>query len=1258
MDFVQICTKNTKDGLEIYPDFIVGRSRDLMVRARSFYAVWAEDRGLWSTDEYDIQHLVDYLLKQKANEYEAAGTPCTVKYLRSFNTNGWKQFQNFVGSVSDNSHQLDEKLTFLNQKTKKADYVSRTLPYALVSAPTPAWDELVGHLYLPEERAKIEWAIGAVISGDAKTIQKFLVFYGSAGTGKSTVLNIIQKLFEGYTTSFEAKALVGNNNSFSTEIFANNPLVAIQHDGDLSRIEDNSKLNSIISHEDMTMNAKYKPSYTAKLNAMLFMGTNKPVKISDAKSGLLRRLIDVHPTGKTLPPARYHALMSQIDFELGAIANYCLDVYRSMGKNYYNTYRPLEMMFQTDIFFNFIEAHYDTFKYQDGASLKQAYALYKEYCSDTGIEFTLPQYKFREELKNYFSSFQDRVVQDGNTVRSYYSGFTSQPFKSPTDKVGATFSLVLDETTSLFDLEFAEQPAQPAKEDGTPKTYWANVKTTLSEVDTKETHYVKLREQHIVIDFDLKDELTGLKSLEKNLAAASEWPPTYAEVSRSGSAIHLHYDFAGDTSTLASSYSEGIEIKTFRGDSSLRRRVSRCNNVPIATLNGGLPTKEKKMVGGDTIKSEKGLRDLIARNLRKEIHPGTKPSIDFISKILDDAYQSGMTYDLTDLKSKLIAFANNSTNQPLECLRTVQRMRLKSSAEAPTPVVEKPKDSRFVFYDIEVYPNLFIVCWKFHKVGPVVKMINPSPMDIEALFKLKLIGFNNRRYDNHILWARFMGYDNEQLYRLSKKIIDGNTASMFGEAYDLSYADIFDFARKKQSLKKWQIEIGIRHQEMDIPWDEPVKDEDIPRVVEYCANDVVSSEAVFEHIRQDFVAREILAELSGLQVNDTTAKHAAKIIFGDERNPQREFVYTDLSKEFPGYVFEKGKSTYRGVETGEGGLVRAKPGMYENVALLDVASMHPASIIQLNLFGKYTPNFTALVDLRLAIKAKDYDLAAKAYGGKLAKYLGDPQGANDLAEALKIVINSVYGLTSANFINPFRDSRNRDNIVAKRGALFMVDLERAIEEQGFTVAHIKTDSVKIPDATPDIIEFVKEFGAKYGYNFEYNPDKDLYEALCLVNEAVYVARKGNEWTAVGAQFQHPYVHKTLFTGEELVFDDFCEAKSVVVGAMYIDFRPDIPGTPAVGDMRFIGRTGRFVPVVEGFGGGTLYRVKDGKPYAVAGTKGYLWIEADVAWSIFKDGAETPFGPSNEFIDMRYFNKLAEDARNAIDYFGEYARFVG
>src|SRR5262249_26041291 len=154
--------------------------------------------------------------------------------------------------------------------------------------------------------------------------------------GKSTILNVVQKLFEGYTTTFDGKALGRSDSTFATEAFKSNPLVAIQHDGDLSQLDDNTRLNSIVSHELMTMNEKYKPSYTAKSNALLFIGTNQPVKITDAKSGIIRRLIDINPTGVRLPVRRYNTLVSQVSFELGAIASHCLKVYLSMGKNFYN----------------------------------------------------------------------------------------------------------------------------------------------------------------------------------------------------------------------------------------------------------------------------------------------------------------------------------------------------------------------------------------------------------------------------------------------------------------------------------------------------------------------------------------------------------------------------------------------------------------------------------------------------------------------------------------------------------------------------------------------------------------------------------------------------------------------------------------------------------------------------------------------------------------------------------------------------------
>ncbi len=291
--------------LEIYPDFSPIRSKDLMVRGRSFYAIWDEAKQIWSTDEADVQRLVDQELDEYAEKRrENWQGPIEIKKMISYSSNVWSGYRRFLRDMFDSSHQLDENLTFLNTKIKKSDYVSLRLPYSLEEGSFAAYDELMSTLYVPEERQKLEWAIGAIVAGDAKHIQKFIVLYGEAGSGKSTFLNIVQKLFEGYYTTFEAKALAGANNTFATQPFRNNPLVAIQHDGDLSKIEDNTKLNSIISHEEMEWEEKHKPSYTARSNAFLFMGTNQPVKITDAKSGIIRRLIDVRPSGNRVPVQR------------------------------------------------------------------------------------------------------------------------------------------------------------------------------------------------------------------------------------------------------------------------------------------------------------------------------------------------------------------------------------------------------------------------------------------------------------------------------------------------------------------------------------------------------------------------------------------------------------------------------------------------------------------------------------------------------------------------------------------------------------------------------------------------------------------------------------------------------------------------------------------------------------------------------------------------------------------------------------------
>lgn len=1302
LDFVSIRQKKMpgqRGVTVVYPEFKAKRSKDLMIRGRSFYAIWDEEAGYWSKDEYDVQRLVDQMIYQYVDEQEFETKP-QLKLMVDFSTNSWTEWQKYSKSLADNFHELDVNVTFSNSEMKKTDYVSHSLPYAMTVQDTPAYNELIDTLYEEEERKKIEWAIGAVIAGDSKLLQKFIVLYGAPGSGKSTLLNIIQMLFPGYYSIFDSRALTRASNAFALEAFRENPLIAIEHDGDLSRIEDNTKLNSIVSHENLLINEKHKSTYTSHFNSFLFMGTNKPVKITDAKSGILRRLIDVCPSGRKIPRKRFEELMKGIEYELGGIASQCLWRYRELGFSYYDDYRPVSMMGATNDFFNFVEDNFDLFMEgsEDGLSLNTAWRRYQEYCEDARVTYPLPKRLFKDEMKNYFDRFEER---DGNR-RSVFFGFKKEKLEykpldqkvpeEKTEEIWLTFHEVVDIEIPPLSEALLKCPAQYANSDGKPTVPWDKCETRLCEIDESKVHYVRPPENLVVIDFDLKNE-KGEKNYELNLRAAEKWPKTYAELSQGGAGIHLHYWYEGDVRNVSrvSEQSNDIEIKVFTGKSSLRRRLSKCNDLPIATISSGLPLKEgKKVITEETIKSEKSLRDLIKKNLRKEIHAFTKPSIDFIMKILDDAYSQGLKYDVRDMRPAVQNFALSSSHNADYCLKCVSKMKFAS--EEPSEDKGWSKDEApIVFWDVEVYPNLFVVAWKRLGDQKTYSLINPTPEMVEELCKNRLVGFNNRKYDNHIMYARMMGYSNEQLFKLSQRIInEQDKDAFFGEAYNLSYTDIYDFLSpaNKMGLKKWEIKLGIHHQEMNIPWDQPVPEDLWPKVAEYCENDVNATEAVWlsPEGKADFKTREILADWADMTVNTPTNTLAARIVFGNDKHPQNQFVYTDLSTIFPGYRFDPygipkeeykegtkivtGKSIYMGEDPGEGGKVDAKPGMYWNVGVLDIASMHPHSMIRLNIFGdKYTKRFANIVDARVHIKHKDFEKSKEVLPEKVWKYLDDPTEAKGLAGGVKGCINPVYGLTSAKFPNPFKDPRNVDNIVAKYGALFMINLRHEVEKRGWEWVHIKTDSIKIADITPEKVEFVKEYGRKYGFEFEFEA---VYSKMCLVNESTYIAEVVEEdgepvekpyWTATGAQFAVPYVFKTLFSKEKVLFEDLCETKSVTT-AMYLDFneQKDPEGLNFVGeefhDYRFVGKVGLFCPMKDGVGGGLLLREgkdKEGnrKFDSVTGTKkpdgksSYRWMEAEM---VLKLGLM-------DQIDRGYYNKLVDDAVDAISKYGDFEQFV-
>ena len=422
---------------------------------------------------------------------------------------------------------------------------------------------------------------------------------------------------------------------------------------------------------------------------------------------------------------------------------------------------------------------------------------------------------------------------------------------------------------------------------------------------------------------------------------------------------------------------------------------------------------------------------------------------------------------------------------------------------------------------------------------------------------------------------------------------------------------------------------------------------------------------------------------------------------------------TDLINAFPGYEYKfipgesRKQNMYLGTNLGFGGYVYFEEGMYENVALIDLASLHPSSILALNKFGKYTERYREIKDARIAIKHHELDKAKTMLDGKLAKFLTNEEDADQLAQALKLILNSTYGFCSANFENPFLDSRDTNNIVALRGSLFMRTLQEELRNMGVTVCHIKTDSMKIPNATSEIIQFCMDFAKKYSYEFEHEA---TYDRMCLVNGSTYIAKYAsvekceqlygyapkentkhpNEWTATAAQFQVPYVFKKLFSREPIEFSDLCETKEVKT-ALYLDMNESLPDTTQFEkerdklwkditnmnlpqdeemqrkcdrveeltkliadchDYKFVGKVGLFCPVKPGCGGGELMRMGKDKSgntkYASAtGAKGYRWLEAEMIREMGKEAD----------IDRSYYDKLVDDAVEAISQYGDFEWFV-
>ena len=1232
-DFYKVTTegpfdKRTQFDYKVDVDFNYVYNDDLIVRGGAFAYYW--DGEQWSKDLRDIVLNIDSNIKSAVNEVRSEHPDSTIKYGLAENSNSGivTKFQKYCQALQTKDIAFNTTIFFDNQTPKRDDYSTIQLNYHPQPGKCDSFDKLAGTLYAPEELDKILWAIGALLTGNMPKIQKFLFLYGAAGTGKGTMLDIISKIFQEYRADIDLEKLT-NGSQFGTSQIVDVPLL-VDSDSKIDRIKKDTDLLKLVSHEPVMVRKLYQDGYSVAFQGLLVTASNARYDAKNVNSGIHRRALVVHPSGNIVSKEDYNRLMNDINYEVPYIAQKAIDRYTELGEAFYDNYRDEEMVNYSDPFHACVSENLPLFTEKDGITLNQAASIYKEYIEELGWETKGVKQKVKLRLPDYYREFSKYKMIDGVRLTRYYSGFKTEkfPFLNGKDKPKNVVEceqpswLDLSEQPSLFDKEAAAYPAQLANENGTPKYKWDTVQTTLKDIDTNELHYVKVPQSHIVLDFDMKNE-KGEKDLELNIKEALSYPQTYAEVSKSGGGLHLHYWYDGDVTKLKNLIKDDVEVKVYTGKSSLRRKLIKCNNLPIAHIATGLPLKEKEVIMYKDIEdihwTEKKLRTFIENCMDKVHHSATKPEMDFIYTVLEQAKDTGVKYNLNDMLDSLTKFAMHSTHNSDYCLGIVNKLTLSTYQTEDeigngNDIID---DKDIVFFDIEVFSNLFLVCWKKngfeipawvyddldkdinsgnnyqpsdilksnwydqHKNKDYGIWCNPTVNQLEYLLQHPLVGFNNRKYDNHILYNASLGATPMELYMQSQNIINHTgDGGMKPAAYNLSYADLYEFMDIKQSLKKWEIALGLTHDEFEFPWDQPLAVSNWARCAMYCMHDVDATDKVFndKHAGQPaWMARKVMCELTEMSPNTKTQTLAEKFLFGDEQRPQDNFVWYDLAKEFPGYTFDpnrKPASDYHGKDPSEGGYVSSKPGVYgvsakdynegniidpetgrcKLVTYIDVASLHPHSLIAINYFGKYTPKFQALVKCRMHIKHGELDKAASAFSDidpalseKLSKFLNDPSLINGLAHAMKIIINIVYGMTSAKYDNKFRDPRNVDNIIAKRGALFMMMLEEELNARGCNVIHVKTDSMKITNYLQEDIQYAMDRANEFGYTFEL---ECIFDRIALTNKSTNIGHiegkpeyDAHAWEAVGAQYAEPYVFKKLFSHEELVEDDYMVLKS-------------------------------------------------------------------------------------------------------------------
>ena len=165
--------------IRLTPTYNFTYSNDIIIKGGKVYAMYDEENKVWKKDKREYVKLMDRDLKKKYKEYQKEHPDLILDNdikFDSFGNNSSGYFKDFNTFIRDMENilpeiDLDGKVIFKNMELEREDYSTGKLNYAIEKGSTEAWDTIVGTLYSPLEREKIEWMIGSIISGYSKVMQ-------------------------------------------------------------------------------------------------------------------------------------------------------------------------------------------------------------------------------------------------------------------------------------------------------------------------------------------------------------------------------------------------------------------------------------------------------------------------------------------------------------------------------------------------------------------------------------------------------------------------------------------------------------------------------------------------------------------------------------------------------------------------------------------------------------------------------------------------------------------------------------------------------------------------------------------------------------------------------------------------------------------------------------------------------------------------------------------------------------------------------